>query len=155
MKDTNINDKCNDENKSLKTTFSVSNCSGDIPLEDINSNGSLLDDNVNTSLTSDDSGIFSTSSSTMGIRSAAESPSTPPEPLPIYAATNKEANAMGETFKPQFNDINQSVNRQTQSSGSIQNRASSPCGSDSSSDSSMLDMISRAAIYDEIFKLDD
>ena len=149
MEDTNINDKGNDENKSLKTTFSASSSSGDIPLEDIHSNCSLLDDNVNTSLTSDDSGIFSTSSII-----GAESPSTPPEPLPIFAATNKEANAMGETFKPQFNDINESVNRQTQKSGSLQNRASSPCGS-SSSDSSMLDMISRAAIYDEIFKLDD
>ena len=118
----------------------------------------LVDDSVNNSSTSEDSGIFS--SSNLGNESGLQTPSTSPPPRrPIYAAKVKEDCVNGDESKkkPPLFDFKYNVNknnaRQTNSVNANE-RSSSP-SSTSSDDSSMLDMVSRAAIYDEIYKLDD
>ena len=132
-------------NESSKTSSSLT------IVGDISSNSSLLDENINNSSTSDDSGIFINSH--LGTDSAAQTPNTSPTRRPIYAIEKKEDRALGETLmKPQNQSKNNSV--VDKSSSRTISTPSSP-SSTSSDDSSMLDMISRAAIYDEIYKLDD
>lgn len=119
---------------------------------------SLLDDSVNNSSTSEDSGIFS--SSNLGHDSGLQTPSTSPPPRrPIYAAKAKEDCVNGDESKKKsplfdFKHYHNKSNARPSNSINANERSSSP-SSTSSDDSSMLDMVSRAAIYDEIYKLDD
>jgi hypothetical protein len=132
----------------------ILNNSSDTIVGDINSNSNIIDDNVNNSSTSDDSGIFT--SSNLGTDSGAQTPNTSPHRRPIYAAERKEDNVLGETLmKPQFDEYNRSKSSTLTNSSTREMNAPSSPSSSSSDDSCMLDMISRAAIYDEIYKLDD
>lgn len=122
----------------------------------------ISDDSVNNSSTSEDSGIFS--SINFGNESEIQTPSTSPARRPIYAPETKEDSVLGDKSKrrsPHQLDFEYNQSKPNVLKGSSSNKSrptyntpSSP-SSTSSDDSSMLDMISRAAIYDEIFKLDD
>ena len=127
-------------------------------------NTNIIDDSVNNSSTSEDSGIFS--SINLGNESEIQTPSTSPPRRPIYAPeTTKGDSVFGDTSKrrsPHQFDFENNLSKTNISKGSSSNNSrptystpSSPSNSTSSEDSSMLDMISRAAIYDEIYKLDD
>jgi len=123
---------------------------------------SIIDDSVNNSSTSEDSGIFS--SINLGNESEPQTPSTSPPRRPIYAPETKEDSVLGDISKkrsPHQFDFENNLSKPNGSKSCSSNKSrptvntpSSP-SSTSSDDSSMLDMISRAAIYDEIFKLDD
>ena len=123
----------------------------------IDNTSSLVDDSINNSSTSEDSGIFS--SSNLSNDSGLQTPSTSPPRRPIYATKAKEDHVVGDELSkksPLFDfkyTHEKSKARQTNSVNANE-RSSSP-SSTSSDDSSMLDMVSRAAIYDEIYKLDD
>jgi len=142
-----------DDNKDRLNTITK------ISKDNLNShnNSNIVDDSVNNSSTSEDSGIFS--SSNLSIDSGLQTPSTSPPRRPIYAAKAKEDNVVGDESKKKspsfdFKHIHDKTKARQNNSDNAIERCSSP-SSTSSDDSSMLDMVSRAAIYDEIFKLDD
>ena len=143
----------NIENNSLSKTNV--NTSKNTNLKD--SPSELHDDSVNNSSTSEDSGIFS--SSNLGNESGLQTPSTSPPRLPIYAAEKKEDRELGDTSKkPRAFDFESNLSKTNvinNSCGRPLFISSSPRSSSDSDDSSMLDIQSRAAIYDEIFKLDE
>ena len=134
----------------INTKISKNNHSSD-------NDSNTLDDSVNNSSHSEDSGIVS--SSNLSIDSGLKTPSTSPPRRPIYAAKAKEDNVVGDESKKKspsfdFKHIHDKTKARQNNSDNAIERSSSP-SSTSSDDSSMLDMVSRAAIYDEIFKLDD
>ena len=127
-------------------------------------NATPVDDSINNSSTSEDSGIFSSSNVTC--ESPLATPNTSPPRRPIYSAERKEEHVQGDTSKtvPPSNETFGFEYKKTKKNilkkkcfDRPLNDPLSP-GSNSSSDSddsSMLDVVSRAAIYDEIYKLDD
>ena len=123
----------------------------------IDNTSSLVDDSINNSSTSEDSGIFS--SSNLSNDSGLQTPSTSPPRRPIYAAKAKEDHVVGDELSNKsplfgFKYTQDKCKARQTNSVNANERSSSP-SSTSSDDSSMLDMVSRAAIYDEIYKLDD
>lgn len=123
-----------------------------------------VDDSVNNSSTSEDSGIFSSSNLTYD--SPLVTPNTSPPRRPIYKTERKEEHVHGDTSKimSPSNDTFGFEYKQTKKNilkrkcfDRTLNDPLSPGSNSSSSsdDSSMLDVVSRAAIYDEIYKLDD
>ena len=127
-------------------------------------NTTPVDDSITNSSTSDDSGIFSSSNVTYD--SPLATPNTSPPRRPIYSAERKEERVQGDTSKavPPSNETFGFEYKQTKKNilkrkcfDRTLNDPLSPGSNSSSSsdDSSMLDVVSRAAIYDEIYKLDD
>jgi len=169
VEEQNNNNEDDKEKSNLNSNFTES-IHKDDPKERLNINtkiskndrssdndSNILDDSVNNSSHSEDSGIFS--SSNLSIDSGLKTPSTSPPRRPIYAAKDNEDNVVGDESKVKsplidFKNNHGKTKARLNNSVNAIERSCSP-SSTSSDDSSMLDMVSRAAIYDEIFKLDD
>ena len=158
----------NNNNESNNGELDETKCEDDIKENSLLPKDKIIttpvDDGVNNSSTSEDSGIFSSSNLTCD--SPLVTPNTSPPRRPIYSAERKEEHVQGdiskkmppsnETFGFEYKKTKKNILKKKCFDRTLSDPLS-PCSNSSSSsdDSSMLDVVSRAAIYDEIYKLDD